>query len=233
MLPELSETLSLSLTSVELTQNINGGRDFEFLGDPATIDQYPRLGTITDYSVTIIENDDPYGVVSLTTSTLIATEGEEAVLTIERTGGDFGLVILTVTITGGEAGPSDYTDISGSRVQLFQGQSLANITVPISDDSDPELQEEFVVSISLSPSSSPALLGGVTSATVIIDASDSPHGELGFKPPLTHTELNPTSVPRPLTLQVERSGGSIGQTQVFKLRLFVHTYMYIIPTLTS
>lgn len=213
-LPELSETFLLSLTSVELTRSINGGRDFDFQGDPATIDTYPRLGTITDYTVTIIENDDPYGVVSLTTSTLVVAEGEEAVLTVERTGGDFGLVILAVTLTSGEADRNDYTDISGTRIQLFQGVSSANITVPIIQDSVPELQEEFVVSFSLSPSSSPAILGTVTSATVIIDSSDSPHGELGFEEPLAYSEPNPTSMPRSLTLRVERMGGSIGETQV-------------------
>ena len=133
---------------------------------------------------------------------------------VERTGGDFGLVVLTVTLTSGKADVSDYTDISNTRVQLFQGESSANITVPITQDSEPELQEQFEVSVAISSSSSPATLGAITSVTVIIDSSDSPHGELGFEEPLTYNEPNPTSVPTSLNLLVERLGGSIGQTQV-------------------
>ena len=212
--PELSEMLLLSLQSVELTRDINGGRDFEFAGDPTTIDQYPRLGTITQYTITILENDDPYGVVSFTSPTFITTEGETVVLSMERTGGTFGLVILTVTLTSGRADTDDYTDISGTRVQFFQGQTVATISIPITDDNVPELQEEFVVSIGLSTTSSAARFGAITSATVIIDSSDSPHGELGFVEPLVYNEINPTSVPSNRTLMVERMGGSIGQTQV-------------------
>ena len=214
-LPELSETLSLSLLSVELTQDINGGRDFEFLGDPTTIDQYPRLGTITQYTVTISENDDPYGTVSLVTSTLIVTEGSLAVLTVQRTGGTFGLVILTVTVTSGAADANDdYMDITGIRIQLFEDVTSEDITIPISQDEEPELQEDFTVSISLSSSSSPAILGSITSATIIIDSSDSPHGEVGFEDPLVYNEPNPTSTPRTLNLDVERTQGNIGQTEV-------------------
>ena len=214
-LPELAESLSLSLLYVELTQDINGGRDFEFSGDPATIDQYPRLGIVTQYTVTIAENDDPYGVVSLTESILIVSEGEIAVLTVERTGGRFGLVILAVTITSGAAMSNvDFTDVSDTRVQLFQDQTTATIAIPITQDSTPELQEDFAVSISLSSTSSPAILGAITSATVIIDASDSPHGEVGFAEPLVYSEENPTSTPISLNLVVERLGGRIGQTQV-------------------
>ena len=214
MEPELSEMLLLSLDSVQLTRDINGGRDFEFIGDPATIDQYPRLGTITQYTIAILENDDPYGVVSFTSPTLIATEGEIVVLSVERSGGTFGLVVLTVTLTSGRADSNDYTDISGTRVQFFQGETVANISIPITDDDDPELQEEFTVSIGLSTSSSAARFGDITAVTVIIDSSDSPHGELGFVEPLVYNEINPTSVPTTLMLTVERMGGSIRQTQV-------------------
>ena len=205
---------SLLLESVELTNNIYGGRDFEFMGDPTRIDQYPRLGSVTQYSITILENDDPYGIVSFTSSTLIINEGDMAVLSMDRTGGTFGLVVLTVTLTSGAADTNDYTDISDTRVQFFQGQTSADILIPTTQDIEPELQEEFTVSIALSTSSSPAILGTITSATIIIDASDSPHGELRFEEPLVYNEINPTSAPRTRPLMVERSGGSIGQTQV-------------------
>ena len=214
MVPELSETLSLSLVSVQLTQDIDGGRDFEFSGYPTAIDQYPRLGTVTRYTVTISENDNPYGTVSLGISTLIVTEGSLAVVSVGRTGGTFGLVIVTVTVTSGGAGTSDYLDITGTRLQLFEDETSVNITIPITQDDDPELQEDFSVSISLSSSSSPAVLGAITSTTIIIDSSDSPHGEVGFRDPLVYNEANPTSIPNSLDLRVDRTRGNIGQTQV-------------------
>ena len=227
-LPELEETISLSLLYVELTHDISGGRDFEFSGDPATIDQYPRLGTVTQYTITITENDEPYGVISLTESTLIASEGEMAALTVERTGGRFGLVILAVSVASGTANANaDFTDVSGTRVQLFQDQTTGSILIPITDDELPELQEDFTVSISLTSSSSPATLGAITSATVIIDASDSPHGEVGFGDPLVYTEFNPTvTTPVRLTLPVVRLGGHIGQTQV-RMCLSVYLMKYV------
>ena len=212
--PELTEMLLLTLESVELTQNINGGRDFEFTGDPSIIDQYPRLGSVTQFTIEILENDDPYGVVSFTSPTFVVTEGDTAVLSIERTGGTFGLVILTVTLTSGRADTSDYVDISDTRVQFSQGQTSSDISITITQDEEPELQEDFTVSIGLSTSSSPAVLGLIPSTTIIIDSSDSPHGELGFEEPLSHNESNPTFVRTTLTLNVERSGGSIGETQV-------------------
>lgn len=212
--PELTEMLLLTLESVELTQNINGGRDFDFTGDPSIIDQYPRLGSVTQFTIEILENDDPYGVVSFTSPSFIVNEGDTAVLSIERTGGTFGLVILTVTLTSGRADTSDDVDISDTRVQFFQGQTTSDISITITQDDEPELQEDFTVSIGLSTSSSPAVLGLITSATIIIDSSDSPHGELGFEEPLVYHESNPTTVPTTLTLNVERLGGSIGETQV-------------------
>ena len=217
-LPELAETVSLSLLSVVLTQDIDGGRDFNFSGDPASIDQSPRLGTLTLYTLTIAENDDPYGVVSLTESTLLVSEGDTALLTVQRTGGSFGLVILSVSVTSGSANAAaDFTDVTGSLVRLSQDETTATITIPIIQDGDPELQEDFRVSISLSPSSSPAVLGSITSATVIIDASDSPHGEVGFEGSLVHNIDNPESSPVSLPLPVERDFGHIGQTEVTSL----------------
>ena len=201
---------------MEFTQDINGGRDFDFAGDPATIDQYPRLGSVTEFTLTIFENDDPFGVISFTSPSLIVTEGDTAVLNLERTGGTFGLVILTVTVNSGGADSSDYTDITDIPVQFFPGQTSEDISISITQDDQPELQEEFTVSIALFSSSSPAVLGLITSVTVIIDSSDSPHGELGFREPLMLSPGNPTFADAPVTLDltVERMNGSIGQTQV-------------------
>ena len=212
-IPEIDETFFVSLESVELSADINGGRDFDFAGNPETIDEQPKLGSVTQFSVTILENDDPYGVVSFTTATLMVTEGDTASLTLSRTGGNFGIVVLTVTVTSGVAQSSDYNDITGSLVTFSPGQTTAELSLSITDDTVPELQEDFSVSVSLSSISSAASLGSISSVTVIIDASDSPNGVLGFQT-LQFTRENPTTSPSTLALSVERVGGSIGQTQV-------------------
>ena len=215
-LPEVSETLSLSLASVELTQDINGGRDFDFSGDPSTIDLPPRLGSVTQFTITILENDDPYGIITFTSSTLVVTEGDTAVLSLERTGGTFGLVVLTVTVTSGTADTSDYTDITNSQVVFSQGQASADVSITTTQDTAPELQEDFTVSIALASTSSPAILEPITTVAVIIDASDSPNGVLGFEDPLEYARDNPSVDDGPLNLilRVNRMGGVIGQTQV-------------------
>ena len=215
VLPELAEVISLSLLSVELTQDINGGRNFDFAGDPSTIDMPPILGSVTQFTVTILENDDPYGIISFTSPTLVVTEGDSAVLSLKRTRGTFGLVLLTVTVTAGAATTSDYNDITGTQVAFTQRQVSADVVIPTRQDELPEFQEDFSVSVALASTSSPATLGTITSVAVIIDASDSPNGILSFDN-LEYSVGNPTvdDGPTELRLIVNRTKGIVGQTEV-------------------
>ena len=216
-LPEILESFSIVLNSVELDEDISGGRDFE-VSNPSLIDQLPSLGTSTQLEVRILENDDPYGTISFVDSVFQVTEGETAALTLIRTGGRFGTVAIQysdqgVTATRGE----DYSfSSSSSEVFFAPDQASLDILVPIIDDGIPELQESFSISITLSEPLIGAQLGSITMATVIIDASDSPFGEVGFSD-VTPIQLENPSVdegPVVVSLTVQRTAGLFGSTDV-------------------
>ena len=216
-LPELDESFSIILQSVELMEDINGGRDFTFDRDPSLIDMPPSLGTNTRIEVRIRQNDNPFGIISLTNTIFRVSEGDTAAISLVRSGGTFGSVSVQYTIVNGQATVGqDYSLPPGSRTVVFAaGQSTANILIPIIDDSVPELQEDFTVQISLTPGSATSL-GTVTAASVIIEASDSPFGDVGFSQAGVNGVLvpNPTVGPTSLSLPVIRSAGLNGITQV-------------------
>ena len=218
-LPELDESFSIILQSVELMEDINGGRDFTFDRDPSLIDMPPSLGTNTRIEVRIRQNDDPFGIISLTNTIFRVNEGETAAISLVRSGGTFGSVSVQYTIVNGQATVGqDYSLPPGSRTVVFAaGQATANILIPIIDDSVPELQEDFTVQISLTTGSA-ASLGTVTAASVIIEASDSPFGDVGFSQAGVNGVLvsNPTVAqgPTSVSFPVIRSAGLNGVTQV-------------------
>ena len=218
-LPELNESFSILLQSVELTEDINGGRDFTFDRDPSLIDMPPSLGTNTRIEVTILQNDNPFGVISLTNTIFRVNEGETAAISLVRSEGTFGSVSVQYTIVNGQAIVGrDYNLPQGSPTVVFAaGQSTASILIPIIDDSDPELQEDFTVQVSLTAGSA-ASLGTVTAASVVIEASDSPFGEVGFSQAAVDgiQVSNPTVAQGPMgvSLNVIRSAGLNGVTQV-------------------
>ena len=216
--PEIDETFSILLDSVELSEDINGGRDFEFPGDPSLIDLIPTLGTNTQLDFTISANDDPFGSISLSSSLFEVTEGETAVIRLVRSGGDFGTVTVGYTTMDGTAmssgGNIDFVRAEGI-VIFAPGQTSAEIMIPIIDDTVPEIQENFIVSIL---QGSTATLGAITTATVIIDTNDDPFGVVGFQPGDVAgiTLGNPDEAVGFVTvsLTVVREGGSIGRTDI-------------------
>ena len=235
-LPELDESFSIILQSVELMEDINGGRDFTFDRDPSLIDMPPSLGTNTRIEVRIRQNDDPFGIISLTNTIFRVNEGETAAISLVRSGGTFGSVSVQYTIVNGQATVGqDYSLPPGSRTVVFAaGQSTANILIPIIDDSVPELQEDFTVQISLTTGSA-ASLGTVTAASVIIEASDSPFGDVGFSQAGVNGVLvsNPTVGPTSVSFPVIRSAGLNGVTQVcMSCSVALRTTSFFTPSLS-
>jgi len=219
-IPELQESFSVLLQSVELAEDINGGRDFIFDRDPSLIDSLPSLGVNTRIEVRILQNDNPFGTISITNTVFRVNEGETAAISLTRSGGTFGSVSVQYNIVDGRAiGGADYDLSSRSgTVIITAGMSTGDIVIHITDDDDGELQEDFTVQISLVPGSV-ATLGAITTATVIIEASDSLSGVIGFSQ--TNISgirvMNPTTEEGPsfLDLTVERSGGDNGATEVW------------------
>ncbi|NWU68697.1 GPR98 protein, partial [Pterocles burchelli] len=163
-----------------------------------------RLGNHTNATLTILANDDPYGVIIFSERNRpikIEEETKNISLTIVRCGGLLGTVMVTYRTMGDdEKSPflppdviraiegKDYIPITGYTI-LAANQSEATISLPILDDDDPERSESvFVELISVvliekvqdRPIENSPRLGllGETIAHVIINANDDAFGIL-------------------------------------------------------
>lgn len=106
-LPELSENFTVALQDVRVLGSMNN--------DP---DDLPTLGSITETTVIIAENDDPYGrfVVYYSSQQQEAripepggVESLAVLLTVERQAGSIGNVQVTWSATGITASSEDFT----------------------------------------------------------------------------------------------------------------------------
>ena len=216
-LPEVNELFILTLTSVSLAEDINGGRDFNFEGDESLIDSIPSLGIIKQTDLTILKNDDANGIISLTASTYYGTEGSSVAIELSRTRGKFGTLTVQYTVGGVDTdsalgGGVDYSS-PGSSVTISPGQSSASVVVPIIDDNNPELQEFF--SFELNSVTGGARLGNLTSAVVIIEPSDNPNGRVLFSSSDAAQVIdNPTDSIQAVNFDVLREDGTFGSIEV-------------------
>lgn len=129
--PEISEVFQVILSNP-------GGT----LGTPDA----SGIGSIIN--VTILPNDDAFGVLSFASTSLsnVVSETDGVVsLEIQRTGGLLGPITAFWSLTGPE-GMSDITPISGD---LTFGLSVSSsiLTLNIREDSDPEFLEEYIVTL--------------------------------------------------------------------------------------
>lgn len=203
-IPELAETFTIRLTSVELMAN-NAEDD---------ITMPPSLGTTTSVSITIPPSDDPFGSISISQDTFTVSEGDTLAIPLVRVGGILGVVTVNYATVGGRGvAPDDYAETAGS-VVFAVGQTTAEILVPIVDDDEPELAEDFVFTLL---SVSGGALGDITSATILIAASDSPFGVVGFASDVVSVGVsiaNPIRAPSVVTLMVSRMGGLQSGTDI-------------------
>ncbi|XP_067838274.1 adhesion G-protein coupled receptor V1 [Heptranchias perlo] len=118
-----------------------------------------RLGTLTNATLTVLANDDPYGVFIFSGRSRPVTVEEEdqnVTLTIERLNGFMGIAIVTYSTVDDTKSTdlpyfiarateeSDYLAIFGS-VIFEANQTEANVTIPILDDVEPERPESVFV----------------------------------------------------------------------------------------
>lgn len=118
-----------------------------------------NLGVLTNATLTILANDDPYGLFifsGINQPVSVKEEEQNVTLTIQWLKGLMGITIVTYATlddTESEDLPShiaratewsDYLAISGS-VIFETNQIEANITIPILDDLEPEQRESVFV----------------------------------------------------------------------------------------
>ena len=201
-IPELAETFFISLTSVEV------------LGDADNTTLPPTLGTNTRVEITIPASDDPFGSISISEDSFTINEGDTLRVPLVRVGGMLGVVTVSYATAGGRAvAPDDYTETAGNIVFASQ-QARAEIFVPIVDDQLPEIVENFVFSLLSVTGGS---LGNITRATILIAASDSPFGVVGFASEMVSAGVripNPITSPVSVALTVSRMGGTMGSSDI-------------------
>ena len=144
--PELNETLSITLQSA----------------NPAL------LGFYKTAKVTIRKNDNPHGVVELSTSSASVLEGRDqlAQLEVVRTGGLYGAVTLHWSTAGLTAVRGVDFSPRTTTVTLAEGQNKTSLEVTIIGDFISELPETF--SVQLDSIDGGAELGSQRKATVTI-----------------------------------------------------------------
>jgi hypothetical protein len=133
------------------------------------------VGTPPSATVTIIDDEPPLPVVTITASDGTATENNPAdrgIFTVSRTGSTVSSLGVSYTIGGSAVSGTDYQSLSGT-LTIPAGQTTAPITVVPIDDNAVEGNETVVVTLS---GNSNYTVGTPGSATVTIVDNDVPAG---------------------------------------------------------
>lgn len=139
----------MQLTSVELV----GGAD-------GTIP--PSLGSASVAEVTIGSNDSPRGTITFLQDSYMVQEDVGTVdILISREQGTVGQVSVVYFITNQQAtNGEDFMVEPLDDVVFAAGQASSTLSIPIMDDSEPEIEEEFCVGLRLPRDG--AILGNIT-----------------------------------------------------------------------
>ncbi|XP_015216090.2 adhesion G-protein coupled receptor V1 isoform X1 [Lepisosteus oculatus] len=209
--PELAETFWVNITGVELLRAVEGG------GQPSV--RRPGMETV---EITILENDDPRGVVQFNVSKdmigrVVAYEvvppGNLLQLSVVRLAGQTGRVVVYWEAQPISASLEDFSPASGN-ITLNDRQDKSFIEIAILDDNIVEFAETF--SVALTAVAGGARLGNESSLIVTIPPNDSPVGMFGF-------DLREVTVREPqfpgdpaamATLTVARSPGGSGSVHL-------------------
>ncbi len=175
-LPELNESLTVRLVSVELVS--------ASLDGPSS--DTPILGALDEANLVILENDDPRGRFAIYGSNGVAvtrvSESEAfdfgVSLTVERLGGTLGVVSVQWSVIDSTAVEGqDYTG-TGAVLTFPDGVSRATVALTILADDIPERDE--TIQVVLTNPLGGASVGDRGTTLVIIDANDGAGGVVGF-----------------------------------------------------
>ncbi len=150
--PELDEVFVVRLTSVTLVDGVDG----------ATAP--PTVGVASVAEVTITSNDSPRGTLTFLQEAYLVLEAAGAVdLVIARDQGIVGQVTVLYFVTSLEAvNGEDFEFEPLDEVTFADGQVNATLSIPITDDMRPEIEEDFCVGLRLPRGG--AILGNITSS---------------------------------------------------------------------
>ncbi|KAH0628079.1 hypothetical protein JD844_008789 [Phrynosoma platyrhinos] len=203
--PEKSESVFVELLGVSLIEGVQY----------RPIPDSPRLGPKGDRIAHIIinANDDAFGTLQLSALAVRVAENYIGpIINVTRTGGLFADVsvkfkAVPITATAGE----DYS-VASSDVVLLDGETSKAVPIYIINDINPEIEESFFVQL-LNETTGGALLGSLTQAVIVIEASDDPFGSFVFQ----ITEIT-VEEPETNTVQIDlpiiRNAGTLGNVTV-------------------
>lgn len=176
--PELNESLVITVTGVEV---VTSGEV------PISL---PLLGNLTSSTLTILENDDPHGLFTVYGSggagVVYIREPDtfsfSVMLTVERTRGTFGDVAVRWNVVDGRAiGNLDYAG-TGMELRFAEGESRTTVTLTILGDNEPEIDEDFVVTLTDPTGGARIATGDEGRTLIIIEANDGAAGIVGLAP---------------------------------------------------
>eukprot|EP00049_Salpingoeca_infusionum_P003074 m.63082 g.63082 ORF g.63082 m.63082 type:complete len:5469 (-) comp11941_c0_seq1:496-16902(-) len=156
LVPELTQSFSISIASVSSTYN------------QTSID----TGVL---NISIPPNDDAYGRFQLSSSMgesrVTAMEGETVIALVTRTGGAFGEA--TVFWRQNDTSSFDFSPANGS-VFFADGQQIANFTISIKDDTVPE--EAEAIEVQLTTVTSGVIDQARSTLFLAVPNNDDPYG---------------------------------------------------------
>uniref|UniRef100_A0A8C5LUA9 Adhesion G protein-coupled receptor V1 n=1 Tax=Leptobrachium leishanense TaxID=445787 RepID=A0A8C5LUA9_9ANUR len=199
--PERAESLFVELFNVTLVEKVQNRAVFDS----------PRLGPKIETIAHIIINasDAAFGVLQLSTTYVrIAESYVGPIINVTRTGGVFADVsvkfkAVPITATAGE----DYS-VASSDVVLLEGETSKAMPIYIINDINPEVEESFQILL-LNQTTGGAMIGGMTEAIVVIEASDDPYGSFVFQVTSLTVE-EPEFGPVKVNLPIIRNSGTLG-----------------------
>jgi len=147
------------------TANVVGGSFSATATDPA--------GNTSEFAASASGVVSSPGTLQFSTNSITQIENTgNFTINVTRTGGTTGTVTVHYATADGTAkAPSDYTNTSGT-LTFNDGDTSKPITVPLIDDNTPEGSEVFT--LALSNPTGGALLGNLSSATLIIQDNEEP-----------------------------------------------------------
>ena len=128
----------------------------------------PTIGAASVAEVTILPNDSPSGILTFTQLSYQVEEDAGSVdVVVSRQQGVFGQVSVVYFITNGQAvNGEDFLFLPQlDEVVFVDGQQNSTLTISITDDLLPEIEEDFCVGLRLPRNG--ATLGNITTSNSI------------------------------------------------------------------
>jgi len=130
------------------------------------------LGTNVTVPLILVDNDYAPGRISLSATNYAVAEGEQALITVDRRGGNVGVLTVNyATVDGTALAGSDYAETTGVLRWDDGDAQPKTLSIPIGEDGLVEGPKQF--SIRLTAANLPDALGSRTNSTVTIQDDDA------------------------------------------------------------